>query len=119
LSISGFFWQATIHSPASIPIGNKADVTRDIIFRHCTVSLTELYFPLIEAIDKVQIARSATARTDRQLARRGASVPEAKAAVFSFRTPTHSIPLRARTESVMPLRESLATPQIRSTPAAA
>ena len=71
MSISGFFWQAMIHSPASIPIGNETDVTRDIIFRHCTVSLTELYFPQIEAIDKVQIARSATARTDRQLARQG------------------------------------------------
>jgi hypothetical protein len=35
MSISGFFWQAMIHSPASIPIGNETDVTRDIIFRHC------------------------------------------------------------------------------------
>jgi hypothetical protein len=60
-----------IHSPASIPIGNETDVPRDIIFRHCTVSLTERYFPQIEAIDKVQIAWSATARTDRQLARQG------------------------------------------------
>jgi hypothetical protein len=47
MSISGFFWQAMIHSPASIPIGNETDVTRDIIFRHCTGSLTELYFPPI------------------------------------------------------------------------
>src|ERR1035437_3129774 len=70
-SISGFFWQAMIHSPASIPIGNETDGTRDNIFRHCTRSLTELYFPPIEAIDKVQIARSATSRTDRQLARQG------------------------------------------------
>jgi hypothetical protein len=71
MSISGFFWQAMIHSPASIPIGNETDVTRDIVFRHCTGSLTELYFLPIEAIDKVQIARSATARTDRKLARQG------------------------------------------------
>jgi hypothetical protein len=39
-----------IHSPASVPIGNETDMTRDIIFRHCTVSLTERYFPPIEAI---------------------------------------------------------------------
>jgi hypothetical protein len=69
LSISGFFWQATIHSPASIPIGNETDVLRDIIFRHYTGSLSKLYFPPIEAIDKVQIAWSATARTDCELAR--------------------------------------------------
>src|ERR1039457_4959804 len=38
MSISGFFWQAMIHSPASISIGNETDVTRDIVFRHCTGS---------------------------------------------------------------------------------
>jgi hypothetical protein len=47
MSISGFFWQAMFHSPASIPIGNETDVARDIIFRHCGGSLTELYFPLV------------------------------------------------------------------------
>jgi len=71
MSISGFCWQAMIHSPASIPIRNETDVTRDIIFRHCTGSLTEIYFPPIETIDKMQIARSATSRTDRKLARHG------------------------------------------------
>src|SRR5664279_1096942 len=41
MSIPGFFWQAMIHSPASIPIGNETYVTGDIIFRHCTTSLTD------------------------------------------------------------------------------
>src|SRR5664279_2090806 len=56
--ISGFFWQAMIHSPASISIGNETYVTGDIIFRHCTTSLTELYFPPIYSPLRAHIAIS-------------------------------------------------------------
>jgi hypothetical protein len=35
MNISGFFGQAMIDGLAAISIGNKTDVTGDIIFRHC------------------------------------------------------------------------------------
>src|SRR5664279_6374189 len=33
--ISGLFGQTMIRGPTAIPIGNEANVTRDIVFRHC------------------------------------------------------------------------------------